>query len=197
MIRTPGAHEDEPYPRSYMEAVDQREARLREVYGGVDWLASFIGGVCALVCGGVLLSLASLALDQLGFTLDFANRETDAAIIAGLVIIGLVLFIAYFCGGYVSGRLARFDGGRNGAATVLWGILLSFIIALFGSLVPGPLFGSLEEFVTSSILPAIGGLMQTGAGVWFGLGALLLELLGGFLGGRLGNSYHARIDYTT
>jgi hypothetical protein len=198
VIRTPGAHEDEPYPRSYMEAVDQREARLKEVYGGVDWLASFIGGVFALVCTGILLSLSGLVLTRLGFTLDLANREIDAAIITGLVIVGLVLFLAYFCGGYVSGRLARFDGGRNGLATVLWGVLLSFIFALFGSLLPGAFFQGLQDVVVTNVVPAVSSLSGaglTGAGII--AGALILELLGGFLGGRLGNSYHARIDYTT
>lgn len=201
VIRTPGAREDEatPYPRDYLEAVDQREARLREVYGGVDWLASFVGCVFAIVSGGVLLSfLSSLVLVPLGFTLTLEGQGINALIIAGLVIIGLVLFIAYLCGGYVAGRLARFDGGRNGAATVLWGILLSMILLLVGGFLPGSLFELLREFVRNSVWPIVGGLTEVGlAGVGVVIGALLLELLGGFLGGRLGNSYHTRIDHTT
>jgi hypothetical protein len=199
VIRTPREDEATPYPRDYLEAVDQREARLREVYGGVDWLASFVGCVFAIVCGGVLLSfLSSLVLVPLGFTLTLEGRGINVLIIAGLVIIGLVLFIAYLCGGYVAGRLARFDGGRNGVATVLWGILLSMILLLVGGFLPGSLFELLREFVRDSVWPVVGGLTETGlAGVGVVIGALLLELLGGFLGGRLGNSYHTRIDHTT
>src|SRR3712207_8126288 len=30
-----------PYPRGYFEEAEEREDRLRDMYGGVDWLASF------------------------------------------------------------------------------------------------------------------------------------------------------------
>jgi hypothetical protein len=110
----------------------------------------------------------------------------------------LVLFLAFLCGGYVAGRLARFDGGRNGAATVLWGILLIVVFLLVGSLLPGPFFDLLRGFVGGSVAPAVSSLTETGlAGAGIVVGALLLELLGGFLGGRLGHSYHVRIDHTT
>lgn len=200
VFRSYGTPEDEAasYPDSYMEEDEAREVRLREVYGGVDWLASFIGCVFAIVCSAILLTLfAGLVLNSLGFTLNLQGRNIDAVVITGLVIIGLVLFVSYFFGGYVAGRLARFDGGLNGAATVLWGILLSAIL-LVASFLPGPLFELLRGFVQNSVLPTIGGLTEIGlAGAAIIVGALLLELLGGFLGGRLGNLYHTRIDRTT
>ena len=200
VIRPPGASaEEEPlYPRGYLEAVDQRESRLREVYGGVDWLASFIGCVFAIVAGGVLLALAGLVLAPLGFTLNLQGRQVGAAIITGLAIVGLVLFLAYFFGGYVAGRLARYDGGRNGAMTVAWGLALTLLAAAVGSFLPGPFFAVVQDFVQGSVLPAVGGLTELGlAGAGIVLGALLLELLGGFLGGRLGARYHTRINQTT
>ena len=201
VIRPPGSSaEDEasPYPRGYLEAVDQREERLREVYGGVDWLASFVGCVLAIVCGAVLLALLGLVLAPLGFTLNLGGREVGAAIITGLVIVGLALFLAFFCGGYVAGRLARYDGGRNGAMTVAWGLALTLLAAAVGSFLPGPFFEVLQEFVQSSVLPAVGSLTELGlAGAGIVLGALLLELLGGFLGGRFGARYHTRINQTT
>ena len=198
VIRTPGASSDEAptYERGYPEGTEGREERLREVYGGVDWLASFIGCIFAIICRGVLLALAGLVLGPLGFTLNLEGREIDTIIVTGLVIVGFALFAAYFLGGYVAGRLVRFDGGRNGAMTVLWGALLSIILVLFGSFLPGP-FRLLQEFVQNSALPALGGLMAVGlVGIGIIIGALLLELLGGFLGGRLGHSYHSRIDNT-
>ena len=197
VIRTPGgldAYEDEEVPFT-------REERLRDVYGGVDWLASFIGCVFALVCMSVLLLLISgLVLGPLGFTLDLPGGQLDSAIITGLVIVGLVLFLSYFFGGYVAGRLVRFDGGRNGAATVGWGILLAVIFTVFGFLLAGLLPGSVFELLrglqsgiqsTSSNLITLG---LVGAGII--VGALLLVLLGGLLGGSLGNRYHTRIDRT-
>lgn len=196
-IRTPGpdAYEDEEIPFS-------REERLRDVYGGVDWLASFIGCVFALVCMSVLLLLISgLVLAPLSFTLDLEGGQLGSAIITGLVIVGLVLFLSYFLGGYVAGRLVRFDGGRNGAATVGWGILLAVIFAVFGFLLAGLLPGSVYELLRglqSGIQSTVGNLTTLGlVGAGIIVGALLLVLLGGFLGGSLGNRYHTRIDRTS
>ncbi len=196
-IRTPGG----PGERDEEEVPFTREERLRDVYGGVDWLASFIGCVFALICAGVLLLLISgLVLSPLGFTLDLQDQEINSAIITGLVIVGFVLFISYFLGGYVAGRLVRFDGGRNGAATVAWGILLSVIFAIFGfllaGLLPASVFGLLRG-LQSSIQSAVGNLATLGlVGAGIIVGALLLMLLGGLLGGSIGNRYHTRIDRT-
>jgi membrane protease YdiL (CAAX protease family) len=198
VIRTPEgpeAYEDEEIPFT-------REERLRDVYGGVDWLASFIGCVFALVCMSVLLLLISgLILAPLGFTLDLAGGQLDSAVITALVIVGLALFLSYFFGGYVAGRLVRFDGGRNGAATVGWGILLAVIFTVFGFLLAGLLPGSVFELLRglqSGIQSTFGNLVTLGlVGAGIIVGALLLVLLGGLLGGSLGNRYHTRIDRTS
>lgn len=181
-----------------------REERLRDVYGGVDWLASFIGCVCALLCTGILLALFSgLLLGPLGFTLDLRGQAIDTPVIIGLVVVGAILLISYFVGGYVAGRLVRFDGGRNGMATVGWGLLLGIIFGFFGavllgSFLPDSIFGAVQGFLQDTLLPTVGGLFELGlVGLGIALGALLLMLLGGWIGGRLGNRYHSRIDETT
>jgi hypothetical protein len=196
VTRTPGPRED---TREEEAMPYTRDERLRDVYGGVDWLASFIGCVFALVCGTVLLLLVSgLVLGPLGFTLDLGGRELDTVAITGLAIVGFILFLAFFVGGYVAGRLVRFDGGRNGAATVGWGVLLSVIFAVFGflltGLVPGVVFDLLRD-LQNGVLSVAGNLVTLGlVGAGIVVGALLLMLLGGYLGGRFGNHYHARID---
>ena len=197
-IRTPGG----PDAREEEEIPFTREERLRDVYGGVDWLASFIGCVFALVCMSVLLLLISgLVLAPLGFTLDLEGGQLGSAIITGLVIVGFVLFLSYFLGGYVAGRLVRFDGGRNGAATVAWGFLLAVLFTVFGFLLGGLLPGSVFELLRglqSGIQSTFGDLLTLGlVGAGIIVGALLLVLLGGFLGGSLGNRYHTRIDRTS
>jgi hypothetical protein len=148
----------------------------------------------------LLLLISGLVLGPLGLTLDLAGGQLDSAIITGLVIVGLVLFLSYFFGGYVAGRLVRFDGGRNGVATVAWGILLAVIFALFGFLLVGLLPGSVFELLRglqSGIQSIFGNLFTLGlVGAGIIVGALLLVLLGGLLGGSLGNRYHTRIDRT-
>lgn len=197
-IRTAGG----PGERYEEEVPFTREERLRDVYGGVDWLASFIGCVFALLCVCALLLLISgLVLGPLGFTLDLQGQEINTAIVTGLVIVGFVLFLSFFLGGYVSGRLVRFDGARNGAATVGWGILLSVIFAIFGFVLAGLLPASVFELLRglqSSIQSTVGTLVTLGlVGAGIIVGALLLMLLGGLLGGSIGNRYHTRIDRTS
>ena len=202
VIRTPGSPgsqtEEQVYPRGYFEANEEREERLRDMYGGVDWLASFVGCLIAVLTGLALLALSGLVLVPLGFTLNLAGREIGTTIITGLVVVGLVLFLAYLFGGYVAGRMARFDGGRNGMMSVAWSLALVLLTAAVGSFLPGQFFEVLQGFVQDSVLPTVGGLTDLGlVGAGIVVGALLLELLGGFLGGRLGARYHRNIDRAT
>jgi hypothetical protein len=206
VIRTPPgygtAQEDAgPYPRGYFEATEERENRLRDMYGGVDWLASFLGFVFSVVVGALFSLIAGLVLAPLGFSVNLGG-EIGAAIITGLVLVGVLIFLTYFFGGYVAGRLARFDGGRNGAMLLLWTLAVALLAALVGGIfsnfLPAGLSDGLRNFIQNEVLSTIGNLSQLGIlGILVAIGALLVALLGGFLGGRLGSRYHAEIDRTS
>src|SRR5215204_6866347 len=101
------------YPRGYFEAAEEREDRLRDMYGGVDWLASFLGFVFAIVIGAVFSAVTGFVLVPFGITPDLPGGQIGASAITGLALLGVLIFLTYFFGGYVAGRLARFDGGRN------------------------------------------------------------------------------------
>lgn len=206
VIRTPGSGptqgEAGPYPRGYFEAAEEREDRLRDMYGGVDWLASFLGFVFVLVAGALLSLVAGLVLVPLGISPDLAGSELGAAAITGLVLVAILVFLTYFFGGYVAGRLARFDGGRNGAMLLLWTgvsvLILALVNAVLSGFLPARVSEDIGNLVQNNVLSTIGGLSQLGvAGVLIFAGALLVALLGGFLGGRLGSRYHTEIDRTT
>src|ERR687893_1496688 len=190
-----------PYPRGYFEAAEEREDRLRGMYGGVDWLASFLGFVFAAVVAALFSLIAGLVLAPLGLSLNLGG-EIGAAIITGLVLVALLIFLIYFFGGYVAGRLARFDGGRNGAMLLLWTLAAALLAALgvgiFSSFLPASISGSIRDFIQNEVLSTIGNLSRLGiVGILVAIGAVLVALLGGFLGGRLGSRYHAEIDRTT
>jgi hypothetical protein len=205
VIRTPagyGTSQDAtPYPRGYFEAVEEREDRLRGMYGGVDWLASFLGFVFAAVVGALFLLVAGLVLAPLGFSVNLGG-ELGAAVITGLVLVGILIFLTYFFGGYVAGRLARFDGGRNGAMLLLWTLAAVLLAALaggiFSSFLPASISGSIRDAIQNNVLSAIGNLSGLGiVGILVAIGAVLVALLGGYLGGLLGSRYHSEIDRTT
>ena len=204
IIRTPGQPETTadatPYPRGYFEAAEDREDRLRNMYGGVDWLASFLGFVFALVAGAIFAAVAGVVLAPLGFSLNLTGT-LGAAAITGLVLLGVLIFLTYFFGGYVAGRLARFDGGRNGAMLLVWtlltGLLLLLAAGVFSGFLPGGASEILDGLVDAT-LSALGSLSQAGVvGIVVVAAALLFALIGGLLGGRLGSRYHAEIDRTT
>ena len=202
VIRTPGypdtTAEATPYPPGYFEAAEDREDRLRDMYGGVDWLASFLGFVFSIVAATVFSLVAGLVLVPLGFPPDLGGGEIGAAVITGLVIFGLLVFLIYFLGGYVAGRLARFDGGRNGAMLLVW----TFVAVLILALAAGVFSGFLPSGISSAVGNLLDGLSSVvgdvaaagTVGIAVAVGALLLALLGGFVGGRLGARYHTEID---
>ena len=205
VIRTPSgygtAQEATPYPRGYFEATEEREDRLRDTYGGVDWLASFLGFVFAAVLGAIFSVVTGLLLAPLGFSLNLGG-EIGAAVITGLVLVAVLVFLTYFCGGYVAGRLARFDGGRNGMMLLLWTLVTALLAALVGGIFSNFLTAgipeSVQNFIQNGVLSTIGNLSQLGlVGIVIFIVALLVALLGGFLGGRLGSRYHTEIDRTT
>ncbi|HEX6710359.1 MAG TPA: hypothetical protein VF068_08490 [Rubrobacter sp.] len=205
VIRTPGysdtSGEAAPYPRGYFEAAEEREDRLRDMYGGVDWLASFLGFVFAVVVGAVFSAIAGIVLVPFGFPPDLGTGRIGASVITGLVLLGVLIFLTYFFGGYVAGRLARFDGGRNGAMVLAWNFIVVLILALVAVVFSGFLPAGAAEGVGNLVDGAastVGGLASAGVvGVIAAVAAVLIALLGGFLGGRMGSRYHAEIDRAT
>jgi len=204
IIRPPGQPDTTadatPYPRGYFEAAEDREDRLRDMYGGVDWLASFLGFVFALVAGAIFSAVAGVVLAPLGFSPNLTG-PLGAAVVTGLVLLGVLIFLTYFFGGYVAGRLARFDGGRNGAMLLVWTLLTGVLVLLAAGVFSGFLPGGAADAIggiMEGALSALDGLSQAGVvGIVVVVAALLLALIGGFLGGRLGSRYHAEIDRTT
>lgn len=201
VIRTPGYSEttgEASPPAGYFEAAEARENRLRDMYGGIDWLASFLGFVFAVVVAAVFSLIAGLVLVPLGFPPALGGGEIGAAVITGLVLLGILIFLIFFFGGYVAGRLARFDGGRNGAMLLVW----SFIAVLILALAAGVFSGFLPPGVADGVGNLLGGVSSTvgdlagagAVGIAVAVGALLLALLGGILGGRVGARYHTEID---
>ena len=59
---------------------------------------------------------------------DSASAETLSA--AGAIALIVVLAIAYYCGGYVGGRMSRFDGARQGIGVWAIGLLITLAAAV-------------------------------------------------------------------
>ena len=177
------------------DAVDVQHAR----YGGIKWGAAFFGWLSANGLAVLLLAILSAAgvafgLSQVANADQAAQQATTQADTIGLtggIALLVVLFLAYLAGGYVAGRMARFDGLRQGIAVWVIGLLVVIALAVLGAVL-GAQYNVLSQLNLPSI-PVSGDTLTT-AGIVSGIAALLATLLGAVLGGKLGERYHRKID---
>ena len=168
-------------------------ARQREEYGGINWGAAFFGWLVAVGVAVLLTGLLAAAGAAIGLT-ESARRSRPRprrCRSAGAIALLAVLAIAYYCGGYVAGRMSRFDGARQGIGAWVVGLLITI-----GAAILAVIAGSEYNVVERANLPRLpigdetlttGGAIATVAIV---LGTLLFAALGGIAGAR----YHRKVD---
>jgi hypothetical protein len=174
------------------DAVAVQRAR----FGGIKWGAAFFGWLTANGLAVLLLALLSAAGVALGLargvdTAQEASRQAGTLGIGGGIAVLVVLFLAYLAGGYVAGRMSRFDGARQGVAVWVIGLLVVLLLAVAG-VVLGAQYNVLQQLNLPRI-PIDEGTATT-AGIITLVAILLVTLLGAVLGGKLGDRYHRRID---
>jgi hypothetical protein len=185
--------EDHPAHLSADTMRDVR-ARQREEFGGINWGAAFFGwlvavGVAVLFTGLLAAAGAAIGLTESSSEAQSAPAETLS--LGGAIALLAVLAIAYYCGGYVAGRMSRFDGARQGIGSWVVGLLITI-----GAAILAVIAGSEYNVVERANLPRLpigdetlstGGAIATLAIV---LGTLLFATLGGIAGAR----YHRKVD---
>jgi hypothetical protein len=178
------------------ELATMRE-RQRDRFGGFQWGADFFGWLCAMGLASMLTAILVGAGVALGLsTTDATNAAADANSaqtigLGGGIALLVVLAIAWFSGGYVAGRMARFDGARQGIGVWLWTILAAIIVAALAAI------GGTEYDVFQRLnLPriAIGGDTLTAGGAITGAVAIIVTLLFAVIGGKVGERFHKRVD---
>jgi MFS family permease len=157
-------------------------AEARSRYGGTSVPAVLAGALAGLGTASLLGGLASAVGLQVGQVTDEAARATEFAV-GGAVTAVVVLALSALVGGWVAGRVARFDGARNG---LLAGLVLALLVGLLGAVVTAAHAGALSPLASD------GGL--TTAAVAAALVGLAVSLLAGLAGGRLGARWHRDVD---
>ena len=189
-----GRHEADPTTRGEVLA------REREEHGGLKIGSAFFGWLTATGMAVLLSALVAvtglLASDATGT--DTASEVSDALDIQveslgllGIVVALTIMFIAYYSGGYVAGRMARFDGFRQGIAVWVIGLVVVLVLAAAGA-IAGAQYNVLQELDLPRI-PIDEGTATTG-GIVTLVAILLATLLGAMLGGKLGDRYHRKVD---
>jgi hypothetical protein len=174
---------------------DYGTARQRDEYGGINWGASFFGWLVAVGIAALLTALlsaagAAIAISEIENAGEAAGSADTVGIVGGLLIL-VVALIAYFAGGYVAGRMSRFDGGRQGIGTWLIGLIVTIGLAL-AAVILGDEYNVLEQLNLPS-LPVGESTLTTGGAI--ALAAVVIgSLLAAIVGGKAGERFHRKID---
>ena len=165
-------------------------ARQRDEYGGINWGAAFFGWLVAVGLGVILIGLIAGAGAAVGLT-QLSGSDTETIGLGGGIALLVVLMIAYYAGGYVAGRMSRFDGARQGGGAWLMGVLITVILGAVAAVL-GDQYNVLSQLNLPRI--PIGAETLTTGGIIATVAVLLGTLIAAVAGGKVGERYHRRID---
>jgi len=194
---TETATEEDQYEGIHKEqrSITTGHEAARERFGGVNRGAAFFGWLVAvgvaILLSGILGAIAAAIGETTNLTRDDLEGRAGDLGIGAVVALMIVLFIGYSCGGYVAGRMSRFDGARQGLAVWMLGLAVTIVAVALGAV-----FGSQYDVLDRVDLPRIpfsDGELTVG-GVVAGLVVLAVTLIGALLGGTVGHRYHDRVD---
>lgn len=166
-----------------------------ERYGKADLLASLVGmfaGLGTLVFLGALIAAGAGGID---YQLNMLNEEgaLDEASIIGMIIAAVVVLVSFIVGGFAAGRMARYNGGMNGMGAGLWLILLVAIFAALGAWV-GTEYNAFAQLDLPNWFAQLDVDELTTMAIVASAVLVAAALGGGYIGGRLGEAYHTRVD---
>lgn len=178
---------------------DQRDHLLekeKEEFGGVKIGSAFFGWLTATGTAILLTALATALGAVVGNVTntdvaDQATQDPQTAGIVGAIILAVVLFISYYCGGYVAGRMARFNGMKQGVAVWAWAIVIAIVVGILG-LIAGDQFNLLAQVNSFPQIPNADNM--TTAGIISAIVAAVIALVGAILGGLAGMHFHRKVD---
>jgi hypothetical protein len=183
--------------------VDQRRAvvaREKDRYGGIKWGSALFGWLTATGTAVILTAILAGIGTAVGVATDTkaadaTNQATQKAgtisVIGGITLL-VVLLLAYYCGGYVAGRMARFNGMKQGLAVWIWAMVIAVLVAVTAAVL-GSKFDLLAQLDGLPRIPIKSGDATTGAIIAIVI-AVLAALIGAILGGLAGMRFHRKVD---
>jgi hypothetical protein len=172
----------------------QLRAWQREEFGGFSKGSVFFGWLVAIGLGALLTAVLSGAGAAIGITelsSGEANDNAETIGLAGGILLLAVLLLAYYAGGYVAGRLARFDGARQGFGVWLLGLVVAAAVAAIVA-IAGSEWNIFERLDLPRI-PVDEGTLTTGGAIT--LAAIVLgTLIAAIAGGKVGERFHHKVD---
>ncbi|MFE4470989.1 hypothetical protein ACFRFH_19435 [Leifsonia sp. NPDC056824] len=176
-------------------------ARERSEFGGMKFGAAFFGWLTATGMAVILTALVAAAGAAVGLgasggsgnaAASEANKNAATIGVVGAIALVVIAFVAYYCGGYVAGRMSRFDGARQGLAVWIWAIIIAVVVAIL-TLILGAQYNILGSINGFPRIPLDEGTV-TATGIITAVAVAIVSLAGAVLGGVAGMRYHRRVD---
>lgn len=179
--------------------LSETRSRQREEFGGFNVGAAFFGWLVAIALASLLVALLGAVATAVGFSIDLSPQAVEdtvgqsagtIGIVGGLALV-LVLALAYFGGGYVAGRMSRFDGSRQGLGVWLFGLVVSVVLVVLG-IVLGSEYNLLAQIDVPTVPIPTGSLTLGGLIVLAVI--VVATVVAAMLGGKTGERYHRKVD---
>jgi hypothetical protein len=151
-------------------------------------MAVLLGALAAAIGAGTGMS-AGVSPEQIG---QQPPGQLQSVGLVGAIVLAVLLFIAYYCGGYVAGRMARFSGAKQGLAVWLWAVVVAVLFTVVG-LVAGNQFDVLANLNAFPRIPLDPNALTTTAVIALVVAAVV-ALVGAVLGGLAGMRFHRKVD---
>jgi MFS family permease len=167
-------------------------ARDREARGGVAPLAILTGVVVAFGALFVLSAIVGGVISAIGVEEGGVGRQEaiQAGVAAGISLVVATL-IAYFWGGYTSGRMARGAGVLNGLLVPIIALIIGFLVGLLVTALGAT--ANLNLPFSQSQLP-VNENRLVDFGTWVGIAVLIAMFVAAAIGGVLGARWHTKLE---
>jgi hypothetical protein len=167
--------------------------RQRVRFGGIQWGSAFFGLLSAIGLAAILLGIVAAAGVTIGVSKieDVTKGNAETIGLGGAILVLAILALSWFCGGYVAGRMARFDGMRQGIGVWVWTVVIGLVLAI------AAIIGGSEYDVFARLnLPnvAVGDQTLTTGGAITLAAGLIVTLIAALAGGKVGDRFHRRVD---
>ncbi|MGO4189811.1 TIGR04086 family membrane protein [Pseudarthrobacter sp. TAF60_1] len=174
-------------------------AREKEQFGGVKVGSAFFGWLAATGMAVLLTAFVAAAGTAVGLA---SNTDVNEAVhqmatngtvgLVGIIALLVILFVSYYSGGYVAGRMARFNGAKQGMMVWVWALIAAVVVALLG-LIAGQQFNVLANLNSFPRIPINEGEL-TVTSIIAAVVVALVALVGAVLGGLAGMHFHRKVD---
>ena len=87
--------------------------------------------------------------------------NADTIGLGGAILVLAILALSWYCGGYVAGRMARFDGARQGVGVWLWTLVIGAALAV-AAVIGGNQYDVLQQLNLPNVAVGDQSLTTTG-----------------------------------